>query len=119
MDPRSRNHLQHVRALKRANEVRQARARIKRRIASGDLTAAEVILSHPWEVESMRIAEVLLSQRHWGSRRCDEFLMRMSMHENKSIGSMTERQRIAVAALLTANSPAPPRNQNAAPEHLP
>jgi hypothetical protein len=119
MDPRSSNRPQHIRALKRANEVRQARARIKRRIASGDLTAAEVILSHPWELESMRIAEVLLSQRHWGSRRCDEFLVRMSMHENKSIGSMTERQRIAVAALLTANSPARPPNHNAAPEHLP
>src|SRR4051794_30408342 len=105
MDPSSPNRPERVRALQRANEVRQARARIKRRIASGDLTAAEVILSHPWEVESMRIAEVLLSQRHWGSRRCDEFLVRMSMHENKSIGSMTERQRIAVAALLTATHP--------------
>jgi hypothetical protein len=119
MDPRASNRSQHIRALKRANEVRQARARIKRRIASGDLTAAEVILSHPWEVESMRIAEVLLSQRHWGSRRCDEFLVRVSMHENKSIGSMTERQRIAVAALLTANSLTRPRNHNAAPEQLP
>ena len=119
MDPRSSNRPQHLRALKRANEVRQARARIKRRIASGDLTAAEVILNHPWEIESMRIAEVLLSQRHWGSRRCDEFLLRMSLHEDKSIGSMTERQRSAVAALLTANPPARPRNRNAAHEHLP
>jgi hypothetical protein len=119
MDPRSNNRPQHVRALKRANEVRQARARIKRRIASGDLTAAEVILSHPWELESMGIAEVLLSQRHWGSRRCDEFLVRLSLPEHKSIGSMTERQRIAVAALLTAHSPGRPRNRSAAREHLP
>src|SRR4051794_431065 len=114
MDPSSPNRPERVRALQRANEVRQARARIKRRIASGDLTAAEVILSHPWELESMRIAEVLLSQRHWGSRRCDEFLVRLSMHEHKSIGSMTERQRIAVAALLTADSPARPRNHRSA-----
>jgi hypothetical protein len=119
MDSRSSNSPQHVRALKRANEVRHARALIKRRIARGDLTAAEVILSHPWEVESMRIVEVLLSQRHWGRRRCDQFLVRVSMHENKSIGSMTERQRIAVAALLTANSPTRPWNRSAAREHLP
>ena len=73
----------HVRALERANHVRCARALIKRRIASGDLTAAEVILSHRWELESMRLAEVLLSQRQRGSKRCGEFLLAVTMHENK------------------------------------
>jgi hypothetical protein len=95
---------QHARALERANHVRSARALVKRRIASGHLTAAEVILSHRWELESMRIAEVVLSQRQWGRKRCDELLVTLSMHETKSIGSMTERQRVAAAALLTARS---------------
>jgi hypothetical protein len=35
------------------------------------------------------------------------------MHANKSIGSMTERQRIAVAALLKANACACPWNDGA------
>jgi hypothetical protein len=104
---------QHVRALVRANHVRCARALIKRRIARGDVTAAEVILSHRWELESMRLAEVLLSQRQWGSKRCDGFLLALTMHENKSIGSMTERQRMAVAALLTANTGAMSWNRSA------
>jgi hypothetical protein len=95
---------QHARALARANHVRSARALVKRRIASGHLTAAQVILSHRSELESMRIAEVVLSQRQWGRKRCDELLVTLSMHETKSIGSMTERQRIAAAALLTAHS---------------
>src|SRR3954471_25007656 len=119
MDPSSPTRAQRVRALQRANEVRRARARIKRRIATGDLTAAEVILSHPSEIESMPIAEVLLSQRHWGSRRCDEFLVRMSIHEHKRIGSLTERQRLAAAALLTSTSPARPGNPSAAREQTP
>jgi hypothetical protein len=95
---------QHVRALERANRVRSARAMVKRRVASGDLTAAEVILSHRWEIEGMPIAEILISQRRWGNRRCHAFLLGQTMHENKTIGSMTERQRTAVAAMLTAQS---------------
>jgi hypothetical protein len=95
---------QHVRALARANQVRSARALVKRRIASGNLTAAEVILSHRWEIERMPITEILISQRQWGRGRCHQFLLGLKMGENKQIGSMTERQRTAVAALLTSQS---------------
>ena len=93
---------QHVRALKRANQVRAARATVKRRIASGELTAAEVVLSHRWEIERMPIDEILISQPQWGSSRCRAFLLGLTMPENKMIGSLTARQRTAVAALLTA-----------------
>jgi len=104
MDSRSGDGPQHVEALERANHVRRARAVLKRRIASGDLTAAQVVLSHRWETDNMSIAEVLISQRQWGRARCQAFLMGTTMRDNKTIGSMTERQRIAVAALLTAQS---------------
>jgi hypothetical protein len=52
---------QHVRALERANHVRSARATAKRRIASGELTAAEVILAHQWEFDTMPITEILIT----------------------------------------------------------
>src|SRR5215210_7591521 len=106
MDSRPRKGPHHVRALARANQVRHARALTKQRIASGELTAAEAILSHRWELDSMLLAELLLSQRRWGRRRCEEFLVSVTIGENKSIGSMTDRQRLAVAALLSAELPA-------------
>ena len=65
---------QHLQALERANAVRLARADLKRRIASGDTTAAEVILGSPWEVESMTIGDLLTSQRRWGATRCRRLL---------------------------------------------
>jgi len=95
---------QHVRALERANQVRSARATVKRRIASGELTAAEVILGHRWEFETMPITEILISQRQWGRGRSDQFLVHLAMRENKEIGSLTQRQRTAAAALLTDRS---------------
>jgi len=101
MEPRSGESPQHVRALEHANRVRSARALLKRRIASGDVTAAEAILGHRWETDRMPIAEILISQRRWGTARCERFLLGLTMHVNKTVGSMTERQRLAVAALLT------------------
>jgi hypothetical protein len=92
---------QRLRALERANRVRIARARLKREIAAGELTAAEVILRPRREIEGMPIAGVLLSQRRWGEDRCRGFLAGLGMSEAKTIGSMTERQRVATASVLT------------------
>ena len=91
---------QHLRALERANAVRLARADLKRRVADGEVSAAEVILTSPWEAESMTVSDLLTSQRRWGHTRCRKFLQCIPMSETKTIGSMTDRQRRALAALL-------------------
>src|SRR3712207_313908 len=91
---------QHMRALERANRVRLARAELKRQVADGELTVAEVVLSCPWEAETMAIADLLMSQRRWGRTRCRRFLASLPMSETKPIGSMTDRQRRELAALL-------------------
>lgn len=96
---------QHMRALERANKVRLARADLKRRIASGEKSVAEVILECPWEADSMAVADLLTSQRRWGQTRCRKFLSQIPMSEQKTVGSMTERQRRTLAAMLTATGP--------------
>jgi hypothetical protein len=95
---------QHLQALERANRVRLARAELKRRIADGEVSAAEVVLSSPWEARSMAIGDVLMSQRRWGSTRCRKFLATFRIAETKRIGSLTERQRLALAAQLEASA---------------
>jgi hypothetical protein len=91
---------QHMQALRRANAVRLARAELKRRVAEGDLSAADVILESPWEAASMTVSELLTSQRRWGHTRCRKFLQAVPMSEHKTIGSMTDRQRAALAGQL-------------------
>ena len=93
---------QYMRALERANKVRLARAELKRRVATGRAGVAEVILDCPWEAESMAVADLLMSQRRWGQTRCRKFLSQIPMSESKRIGSMTERQRRTLAAMLTS-----------------
>jgi len=92
---------QHLRALERANRVRLARAELKRRVEAGDTRAADVIMDCPWEAETMAVADLLMSQRRWGQTRCRRFLSQIPMSENKTLGTMTERQRVALAQLLT------------------
>jgi hypothetical protein len=91
---------QHLRALARANEVRLARAELKRRVAEGEVCAAEVILDSPWEARTMTVGDLLMSQHRWGHTRCRKFLQCVPMSENKTIGSMTDRQRHALASML-------------------
>ena len=91
---------QHMRALEQANRVRLARAELKRQVAEGETTVAEVVRSCPWEAGSMAIAELLMSQHRWGRTRCRKLLAPLGIAENKTIGSMTERQRLALAQRL-------------------
>jgi hypothetical protein len=98
---------QHLRALEYANRVRLARARMKRHIAAGELSAAEVVLSCPWQAHSMSISDLLMSQKRWGRTRCRRLLVSLGVPENKQVGTLTERQRQALAAVLAAkNAPA-------------
>ena len=69
-------------------------------MAEGGVSAAEVILSSPWEAESMSVSDLLTSQRRWGSTRCRKFLQCVPIPENKPIGTLTDRQRRALAQLL-------------------
>jgi hypothetical protein len=93
---------QHLHALARANRVRLARADLKRRIATAEITASQVILDCPWEAASMSISDLLMSQRRWGRARCRRLLVSLGVPENKQIGTLTERQRRALAAVLSA-----------------
>jgi hypothetical protein len=95
---------QYMRALERANEVRLARAELKRQVAMGEIDVATVILECPWEARSMAIVDLLMSQRRWGQARCRKVLAQIPMPEKKTIGSMTDRQRHTLAVMLSSSA---------------
>lgn len=94
---------QRLRALERANEIRLARAALKRRIALGEVSAAEVILQCPDAASSWPIGDLLMSQRRWGSTRCRKFLSRSHITETKPVGTLTDRQRRMLASSLDSS----------------
>ncbi len=91
---------QHLRALERANTVRLARADLKRRIAAQELKVSEVVVTRPWQAEKMSISELLMSQKRWGRARARRLLVSIGLPENKEMGTLTDRQRVVLAAVL-------------------
>jgi hypothetical protein len=95
---------QRMRALQRANAVRLARAELKRRIAHGHLSAAEVVLELPAEATTWPVGELLMSQRRWGSNRSRKLLSGLQISEMRHLGMLTERQRRLLATQLGASA---------------
>ena len=89
---------------------------MKRRIAAGELSAGDVVVTCPWQAHSMSISDLLMSQKRWGRTRCRRLLVSLGVPENKQVGTLTERQRLALAAVLAAkNAPSDPDEQLEAP----
>jgi hypothetical protein len=99
---RPRGTAQCMEALARANEVRLARAALKRDISAGRRSVTEVVMDSPWEAESMSLSELLCSQRRWGRARSRKLLSSAALGEGKKVGSLTERQRRVLTAALEA-----------------
>jgi hypothetical protein len=100
---------QHLQALARANQVRLARAELKRSIGRGECSVAEVIVDAPWESETMTISELLSAQHRWGRTRSRKFLSSLGLTENKKLNTLTDRQRTLVAAALQSRAVSDPR----------
>lgn len=92
---------QRMHALDRANEIRLARAALKRRIYAGEITTARVLLERPPEAETWPVADLIMAQRRWGRSRTLKLLSRAGhIAEMKPAGTLTQRQRRQLAAML-------------------
>jgi hypothetical protein len=100
--PKKRGTPQCMEALARANQVRLARAALKREISAGHRSITEVIIESPWEVESMGLGELLCAQRRWGRARSRKLLSSTALSEGKRVGTLTDRQRRILVAALEA-----------------
>jgi hypothetical protein len=101
-EPRQRGNDQCMQALARANEVRLARAALKRDIGAGRRAVTDVVIESPWEAQSMSLSELLCSQRRWGRARSRKLLSSAALGEGKKLGSLTERQRRILVHALEA-----------------
>jgi hypothetical protein len=91
---------QQLQALKHANQVRRARSELKRRIASGETSVPQVLIACPSHAATMSVSDLLMSQKWWGTTRCRRLLVSIGIPERKAIGTLTERQRTAMAAVV-------------------
>ena len=88
-------------ALARANHIRIARSVLKQRLRAGEIAPAEAILRSSSVTYTMKVAELLESQRGWGPKRASKVLRSVSLQSSKTLGSLTERQRVTLAGILS------------------
>lgn len=91
---------QSMRALAKANRVRLARADVKRRVAAGEVSVADVLAEQPFGVDRMAVAELLIAQPRWGVTRTRRLLRRAAISETRTIEALTDRQRRLIAEAL-------------------
>lgn len=91
---------QRMNALERANEVRTTRADWKKAAARGEVSVRAVLEDPPELFRSMRILDLLLAQPHVGRVKALKMLRVATVSPAKTVGGLTMRQRVELAALL-------------------
>ncbi len=94
------NSVQAMGALGRAQDIRLARADLKRDMRSGAQNPARVIVDPPECILSMRIHDFLLAVPGIGAGKAARIVNRARVSGTRTIGQMTANQRLMVAAML-------------------
>ncbi len=88
-----RSREQRLRALQQANEVRTARAKLKKQLASGKIELVQILADPPACVRTARVRDVLLVVPKIGSVRAGRILAQCGIAHSKTLGGLTDRQR--------------------------
>jgi predicted flap endonuclease-1-like 5' DNA nuclease len=87
-------------SLARANEVRVKRADLKRALAAGSVTFAEVLANPPACALTAKVEDLLLSVPGIGPARSARALAHCRITHTKTIGGLSDRQRAALTDRL-------------------
>jgi hypothetical protein len=90
---RAESREQRLRALERANEVRSARARLKRELAAGTVELVQVLAAPPACMRTARVRDVLVVLPKIGSVKAGRILARCGIAPAKTLAGLSDRQR--------------------------
>lgn len=96
----SRSREQRLDALRHANDVRVARAQLKRQLALGERRLDELLGEVPEFARSAKVFDLVRAAPKLGPVRARQLLVHCGISETKTVGGLSERQRAALIALL-------------------
>ena len=88
-----RSREQRLRALEQANEVRTARAALKKELAAGKVELVQILADPPPCLRTARVRDILLVLPKIGSVRAARILAHCGIAHSKTLAGLTERQR--------------------------
>jgi hypothetical protein len=91
---------QRMDALKRANDIRSARAQLKRDLKAGRTSIHDLLDSPPEYVMTAKVFDMLLAVPKYGRVKTNRVLNQCRISPAKTIGGLSERQRKELVGLL-------------------
>ncbi|HEX2359029.1 MAG TPA: integration host factor, actinobacterial type [Solirubrobacterales bacterium] len=91
---------QRMEALKRANNIRSRRARLKRDLKGGKVRIQTLLLDPPEYVQTAKVLDMLLAVPKYGRVKTNRILNQCRISPSKTIGGLSERQRAELVAQL-------------------
>jgi hypothetical protein len=95
-----RTHDQRMRALRRANEIRTRRAKLKRDLKAGKVKVESLLLDPPEYVMSAKAFDMILAVPKYGRVKANRILSQCRISPSKTIGGLSERQRAELVGQL-------------------
>ncbi len=91
---------QRMDALKRANDIRVQRAKLKRDLKEGRLHVELVLEDPPDYVATAKVFDILMAVPKFGRVKASRFLNQCRISQSKTVGGLSERQRTELVGLF-------------------
>ena len=87
-------------ALKRANDIRVRRARLKKDLKDGRIRIESILNDPPDYVETAKVIDILMAVPKFGRVKAARFLNTCRISQSKTVGGLSDRQRAELVGLF-------------------
>jgi hypothetical protein len=91
---------QRMDALKRANDIRVRRARLKKDLKDGRVQIESILNDPPDYVETAKVIDILMAVPKFGRVKAARFLNTCRISQSKTVGGLSDRQRAELVGLF-------------------
>jgi hypothetical protein len=91
---------QRMEALKRANDIRVRRARLKKDLKDGRAHIEQILDNPPEYVSTAKVFDMLMAVPKFGRVKAARFLNQCRISQSKTVGGLSERQRAELIGLF-------------------
>ena len=89
-------------ALKRANDVRVRRAKLKKDLKEGQVKIEQILGNPPEYVSPAKVIDILLAVPKFGRVKATRFLNTCKISPSKTVGGLSDRQRGELIGLFNS-----------------
>ena len=89
-----------MKALRRANDIRTRRAKLKRDLKAGKTQVDGLLLDPPEWVMTAKVFDMILAVPKYGRVKANKILGQCRISPSKTIGGLSQRQRAELVQML-------------------